>query len=102
VLRSVPGVGPVASAALLAELPELGTLNRKQIAAFVGVAPFNRDTGSLRGRRMIWGGRSSIRAVLYDRGAKGEPDHRWSTIGVFMQLENLPKLPWLPACRSSW
>lgn len=65
VLRSVPGVGPVTSATLLAELPELGTLNRKQIAALVGVAPFNRDSGSLRGRRMIWGGRSSVRAVLY-------------------------------------
>ena len=65
VLRSVPGVGPVASATLLAELPELGTLNRRQIAALVGVAPFNRDSGSLRGRRMIWGGRSSVRAVLY-------------------------------------
>jgi transposase len=65
VLRSVPGVGAVTSATLLAELPELGTLNRKQIAALVGVAPFNRDSGSLRGRRMIWGGRSSVRAVLY-------------------------------------
>jgi transposase len=65
VLRSVPGVGPVASATLLGELPELGALNRKQIAALVGVAPFNRDSGSLRGQRMIWGGRSSVRAVLY-------------------------------------
>jgi transposase len=65
VLRSVPGVGAVASATLLAELPELGALNRKQIAALVGVAPFNRDSGALRGRRMIWGGRSSVRAVLY-------------------------------------
>jgi transposase len=64
-LRSVPGVGPIASATLLAELPELGRLNRKQIAALVGVAPFNRDSGSLHGRRMIWGGRSSVRAVLY-------------------------------------
>jgi transposase len=65
VVRSVPGVGPVASATLLAELPELGTLNRKQIAALVGVAPFNRDSGTLRGKRMIWGGRSPVRAVLY-------------------------------------
>lgn len=65
VLRSVPGVGPVACATLLAELPELGKLNRKQIAALVGVAPFNRDSGTLRGRRMIWGGRSPVRAVLY-------------------------------------
>jgi transposase len=50
---------------LLAELPELGTLNRKQIAALVGVAPFNRDSGTLRGRRAIWGGRASVRAALY-------------------------------------
>ena len=64
-LRSVPGVGAVATATLLAELPELGTLNRKQIAALIGVAPFNRDSGTLRGKRMIWGGRSPVRAVLY-------------------------------------
>ena len=55
-LRSVPGVGPQLSLTLLAYLPELGTLNRKQIAALVGVAPFNRDSGSLRGRRTVWGG----------------------------------------------
>ena len=64
-LRSVPGVGPQVSLTLLAYLPELGTLNRKQIAALVGVAPFNRDSGSLRGRRAVWGGRSRVRAVLY-------------------------------------
>jgi transposase len=64
-LRSVPGVGPVVSARLLASLPELGTLNRKQIAALVGVAPFNRDSGSWRGKRSIWGGRPDVRATLY-------------------------------------
>jgi len=64
-LRSVPGVGRVASATLLGHLPELGTLGRKQIAALVGVAPFNRDSGTMRGRRAIWGGRSPVRAVLY-------------------------------------
>ena len=64
-LRSVPGVGAVACATLLAHLPELGTLSRKKIAALVGVAPFNRDSGTLRGRRMIWGGRGPVRAVLY-------------------------------------
>jgi transposase len=64
-LRSVPGIGPVISRTLLAELPELGKLNRKQIAALVGIAPLNRDSGSLRGRRTIWGGRASVRAVLY-------------------------------------
>jgi transposase len=64
-LKSVPGVGPVLSMTLLANLPELGTLNRRKIAALVGVAPFNRDSGTLRGRRTIWGGRSAVRAVLY-------------------------------------
>jgi len=64
-LQSIPGVGNVLSATLLAELPELGTLNRKQIAALVGVAPFNRDSGSMKGKRSVWGGRAPIRAVLY-------------------------------------
>jgi transposase len=64
-LRSAPGVGPVLSASLLAPLPELGTLNRRQIAALVGVAPFNGDSGTYRGARHIWGGRASVRAVLY-------------------------------------
>lgn len=64
-LRSVPGIGPVVSRTLLAELPELGKLNRKQIAALVGVAPLNRDSGTFRGRRGIWGGRATVRAVLY-------------------------------------
>lgn len=63
-LRSVPGVGPVVSATLLAHLPELGTLSHKQIAALVGVAPFNRDSGTLRGKRTVWGGRAHVRAVL--------------------------------------
>jgi transposase len=64
-LRSVPGVGPVLATTLLAELPELGSLNRKKIAALVGVAPFNCDSGKMHGKRAIWGGRASIRAVLY-------------------------------------
>jgi len=64
-LRSTPGIGPVTSRTLLAELPELGELNRKQISALVGVAPFNRDSGSLKGRRAIWGGRASVRGALY-------------------------------------
>ena len=64
-LRSIPGIGPVAAATLLAEVPELGTLNRKQVAALVGVAPFNRDSGAWRGRRAVWGGRAAVRAVLY-------------------------------------
>jgi len=64
-LRSVPGIGPVVSRTLLGELPELGRLTHKQIAALVGVAPLNRDSGSLRGRRIIWGGRAVVRGVLY-------------------------------------
>ena len=64
-LRSVPGVGPVLALALLADLPELGRLNRRQIAALAGVAPFNRDSGRFRGTRAIWGGRAQLRALLY-------------------------------------
>lgn len=64
-LRSVPGVGPVLSTTLLADLPELGSLDRKPIAALVGVAPLNRDSGTLRGKRTTWGGRAPVRAALY-------------------------------------
>jgi len=64
-LRSAPGVGPVLATTLVAALPELGTLTRHQIAALVGVAPLNRDSGTLRGRRTVWGGRAQVRAVLY-------------------------------------
>jgi transposase len=64
-LKSVPGIGPAVARALLAELPELGTLGRKQIAALVGVAPLNRDSGTMRGRRTTWGGRATVRSALY-------------------------------------
>ncbi len=64
-LQSVPGIGPVVSSTLLASLPELGTLDRKKISALVGLAPLNRDSGTMRGKRTIWGGRASVRAVLY-------------------------------------
>ena len=64
-LRSVPGVGPQVSLTLLAYLPELGKMNRKQIAALVGVAPFNRDIGPYRGKRSVWGGRAAVRSTLY-------------------------------------
>jgi transposase len=63
-LRSVPGVGPQLPLTLLAPLPELGTLDRKRLAALVGVAPLNRDSGTLRGKRTIWGGRARVRATL--------------------------------------
>lgn len=65
ILRSVPGVGPVCAATLLAELPELGQRNRKQIASLVGVAPLNRDSGAYRGKRRVFGGRATVRRVLY-------------------------------------
>lgn len=65
VLTSVPGVGPILSVALLADLPELGRLNRREIAALAGVAPFNQDSGSARGVRAIEGGRGRLRRVLY-------------------------------------
>ena len=64
-LRSVPELGPQVSLTLLAYLPELGRLNRKQIVALVGVAPFNRDSGTMRGLHTVWGGRATVRSTLY-------------------------------------
>jgi transposase len=64
-LTSMPGVGPVLARTIIAELPELGRLNRGQIAALVGIAPFNRDSGKMHGKRITWGGRRSVRQVLY-------------------------------------
>ena len=64
-LRTVPGVREQLSLTLLAYLPELGTLDRRQIAALVGVAPYNRDSGTLRGKRTVWGGRARVRGALY-------------------------------------
>lgn len=65
IIQSVPGVGPVMSLALLSGVPELGSLNRHEIAALIGVAPFNRDSGQFKGKRTIWGGRANVRSVLY-------------------------------------
>ena len=64
-LQSAKGIGPVSAHTFLLELPELGTLTRQQIAALVGVAPLNCDSGTLRGKRTIWGGRAHVRTVLY-------------------------------------
>jgi transposase len=64
-LQSVPGVGRIVSCTLLGELPELGTLSHKQIAALVGIAPLARDSGTWRGKRMVWGGRASVRSALF-------------------------------------
>jgi transposase len=65
VLQSMPGVGAIVSTALLAQLPELGKLNRRQISALVGVAPLNNDSGKHKGQRRIWGGRATLRSLLY-------------------------------------
>jgi transposase len=64
-LTSVPGIGNATARTLIAEVPELGQLDRRKIAALIGLAPFNRDSGTRRGRRTIWGGRASVRAALY-------------------------------------
>jgi transposase len=64
-LRSVPRIGPVSARTLLAALPELGSLIRRQAATLAGVAPFSRDSGKMRGRRTVWGGRATLRACLY-------------------------------------
>lgn len=91
-LRSVPGVGPVLSRTLLAHLPELGTLDRKQIAALVGVAPLNRDSGTRRGKRAIWGGRAQVRAVLY-MGALVAARHNPSIRPFYARLTAAGKPP---------
>ncbi len=100
-LRGVPGVGPVLARTLLAELPELGAgeLNPKQLAALVGVAPLNRDSGTLRGRRTIWGGRDRVRSVLY-MGALVATRHN-PTIKEFYErlcASGKPKMVALVAC----
>ncbi len=74
-LQSVPGIGPIVSTTLLGKLPELGTLTHKQIAALAGVAPLARDSGTLRGKRMVWGGRAPVRTALYMAALCGR---RWN------------------------
>ncbi len=98
-LRSVPGVGEQLSLTLLAELPELGRLDRRQAAALVGVAPFNRDSGRLRGRRTIWGGRARVRAVLY-MGALSASRHNPVIRAFYQRLlaAGKPKKLALTAC----
>jgi transposase len=98
-LQSVPGVGPVLSVTLLAELPELGALDRKRIAALVGVAPLNRDSGTLRGRRCTWGGRASVRAALY-MGALVATRHNPVIAALYRRLlaTGKPKKVALVAC----
>jgi transposase len=82
-LQSVPGIGPVVSFTLLGELPELGRLSRQQIAKWVGVAPLARDSGTLRGKRLVWGGRASVRTALYLAALSGR---RWNpTLRTFYE-----------------
>ena len=91
-LESVPGVGRVTASTLVALLPELGTLGRKQLAALVGVAPFNRDSGTLRGRRSIWGGRAAVRAVLYMAAVTGIRCNR-AIRALYLRLKAAGKRP---------
>lgn len=65
IIQSTPGIGPGTSTSLLAQLPELGRLNRQQISALVGLAPYDFDSGTFRGKRAIWGGRAAVRCALY-------------------------------------
>ena len=98
-LQSVPGVGPIVSYTLLGELPELGMLTHKQIAALAGVAPLARDSGTLRGKRMVWGGRASVRTALFMAALCGR---RWNpTLKVFYErliAAGKPKKVALIAC----
>jgi transposase len=91
-LRSVPGVGPTTAFTLLAELPELGTLSGRQIAALVGVAPFARDSGTLRGKRAIWGGRASVRTTLY-MAALSAARHNPALRAAYRRLTDAGKPP---------
>ena len=98
-LRSVPGVGEQLALTLLACLPEPGTLDRRQIAALAGVAPFNRDSGTLLGKRTVWGGRARVRAALYMSAwqpAATTPSPATSTSGCWPQAS--PR-SWPSACR---
>jgi transposase len=91
-LRTVPGIGPTTARTLLAELPELGRLDRRAIAALVGVAPFNCDSGQFRGRRHIWGGRASVRASLY-MAALVASRHNPVLAAFYRRLRDLGKPP---------
>jgi transposase len=93
-LRSVKGIGEATAFTLLAELPELGTLSGRQIAALVGVAPFARDSGTLRGKRVIWGGRASVRSVLY-MAALSASQHNPVIRAVYQRLLAAGKPPQL-------
>ena len=92
ILRSTPGVGPILSMTLLTELPELGHLDRKKIATLVGVAPLNRDSGQMRGKRTVWGGRAPVRAALY-MAALSASQHNPVIRAFYERLLRAGKLP---------
>ena len=92
IVTSVPGVGPALSKALISYLPELGTINRKEIAALVGVAPFNSDSGKHKGKRIIWGGRKQMRCLLY-MGALVGTQHNPAIRTFYQRLCAAGKLP---------
>lgn len=91
-LQSMPGVGPVLATTLLASVPELGTLNRRQAAALVGVAPLNRESGAWRGKRLVGGGRAPVRAVLY-MGALVASRHNPVLKAFYQRLRQAGKAP---------
>lgn len=91
-LQSMPGVGPVLATTLLASVPELGMLNRRQVAALVGVAPLNRESGTWRGKRTVWGGRAPVRAVLY-MGALVAARHNPVLKAFYQRLRQAGKAP---------
>jgi transposase len=97
-LRSVPGIGPILSLTRLAELPELGRLSQGQIAALVGVAPLNRDSGTQRGRRAVWGGRRAVRTTLYMGTLWG----RCALPAAIPQFERSTSAFWRPAKPRRW
>ena len=104
-LTSVPGVGAQSAAAVLAYLPELGMAGNKQIAALVGVAPLNRDSGRYTGRRVVWGGRAKVRTALY-MSALTAARHNPRSSNRYMRAWSKPANPkrslWWPACASCW
>jgi transposase len=123
-LQSMKGIGPITSGTLMTSLPELGRLNRRAIAALVGVAPFNRDSGTLRGRRAIWGGRAHVRHVLYMAAiaavrsnpvikpfyeqliARGKP-HKVAMVACMRKMLTIlnamvrSNTPWAPSCQGA-
>jgi transposase len=90
-IRSVPGVGPVSARTLLAELPELGSLTRRQAAALVGAAPVNRDSGKMRGKRTIWAGRAALRACLYMAAVAAARGANPAVAGFYRRLRQAGK-----------